>query len=186
MFGTQYPEVMEHGYRLAAESGGTVLTLGASPTLPSVATHCKPGRIVAEANRQALLIRRASEPVQRLPLNPDRAWPVAVADAVAIALLPRVVVLGLAGHERAEAPVALRLFDPAVMLMEHAADPLPTNVLDALLVAIALTGRLMLSRRETAFELVPIFEAEQALGRDTALCTTEAWATMVPADRAAS
>jgi hypothetical protein len=177
---------MEHGFRLAAESGGTVLTLGASPTLPSVATLGKPGRTLAEANRQELLIRRASEPAQRIRLDPDRAWPVAVADAAAAAQLPRVVVLGLAGHERAEAPAALRLFDPAVMLMEHAADPLPTNVLDALLVAIALTGRLMLSRRETAFELVPIFEAEQALGRDTVLCTTEAWAAMAPAARAAS
>ncbi|MBR0653100.1 polysaccharide pyruvyl transferase family protein [Roseomonas terrae] len=166
--------------------GGIMLTIGAPPP-PALhpAVQRRLGRHgTALAERTALTLTSPGDAARRVKLDPDGPWLDSIAAALAADAEP-VAVLRLAGTEIALAHRAVRLFDPAVMVLERPGIPPDSDSFDALLVTIGLTRRLLLAAREGRLTPVPLFEAEPALRQRAILCTEAASVALQPQPAAA-
>lgn len=170
----------------AVEPAGMVLTIGdpLPPALPGPILRRIAPRGAASADRTTLAIDPSGDATVCLPLDPASPWLDSIADALAAAGRAPVTMLRLAGPQMSLAQDAMRIFDPALMVLERAPVPPSADAFDALLVAIGITGRRLLTLSEGTFVPVPLYEAEPALRRRSVLCTEAAWES-IQAHRAA-
>lgn len=160
---------------------GLMLTVGAPPppALHPAAQRRLAGHAAAVADRTTLTLTSPDGVGRRLPLDPDGPWLESIAASLS-AEQSAVAVLRLAGTEVALAHRAMRIFDPAIMVLERPAVPPDIDSFDALLVATGLTNRLLLTVRDGRLLPVPLFEAEPVLRQRTVICTGAAWAVLRP------
>ena len=165
---------------LAAEQGGLMLTIGdpPPPVLPPAVMRRIGRHGTAQADRSALSLALPAAAARRILLDPARPWPGSIASALVAARHCPVAVLRLAGSDIAMAPEAIRAFDPTILVLERPPSPPSMETLDALLVAIGLSGRVLLVGRGARLAPVPLFEAEPALRHRSILCTEAAWAAL--------
>ncbi len=165
---------------LATDRGGLMLTIGTPPppVLPAAMMRRIARHGVAQADRAALSLAVPEEAARRIPLDPARPWPASIGSALAAARRFPVAVLRLAGSDIAIAHEAIRALDPTIMVLERPPSPPAMETLDALLVAIGISGRVLLVGRDSRLVPVPLFEAEPALRHRSILCTEAAWAAL--------
>ena len=166
----------------ASAAGGMMLTIGAPlpPALPPLALRRIARQGAAQADRTEVTLALAGDTTHSVPLDPAGPWPGNIAKALADHGKGPVAVLRLAGTEIDLAHRAMSLFDPAVMVLERPSAPPASDAFDALLVAMALTGRQALTWRDAKLVPVPLFETEPALRQRIILCTEAARAAFQP------
>ena len=159
-----------------------MLTIGAPlpPALPPLALRRIARQGAAQADRTEVTLALAGDTTHSVPLDPAGPWPGNIAKALADHGKGPVAVLRLAGTEIDLAHRAMSLFDPAVMVLERPSAPPASDAFDALLVAMALTGRQALTWRDAKLVPVPLFETEPALRQRIILCTEAARAAFQP------